>query len=342
MLIVGLLGSAALWAQVSVSGNKSRLIFDIEEGHFSFHYREIPFFDNIDLINNEIVIWDNDRQHNLDSTSKFTYKQDRSDSIIPRFSWKSRELLIEQNFMLLEPDGFQIRFDITNISEETRIVGLRYIFDTILGEDGDTQFYFSDGAPIKSEMTLVPAITVHPYIISAAQPDDEAALQLILSDETVIAPDRVIFANWWRLTRSIWRYRTRTSNDFSIAPFGAPDGAVAYYYDPQPLRAGDTRTIIILMGKTTPEGYSATPPQVVPDDPFIDIPVLDLLGSRFTLNELLRFLAAIDLLLDELLALEKEPNPNLNEVQRLSDRVRELTNQITRGGDRPQTGADSQ
>ena len=333
-----LAGEVAAYAQVAISGNNSKLLLETNEGHFSFLYQSMPLLDNSELTNNEIVIWDNGRQHSLDTAPRFVFKSDRISDVIPSFSWTSPELVVEQSFSLLEPDGLQIRFDITNVSTATRVVGLRYIFDTILGEDSETQFYFSSGDPIRSEITLVPDNSLNSYVISAAQANEPVALQMMLADETVIAPDRVIFANWRRLTRAVWNYRTRSSNDFSIPPFGTPDAAVAYYYDPLPLRARDTRTIIILMGNRTPEGYSAMPPQVEPRDLLAsgETPIVELLGGRFTLDELLRFLAAIDLLLEQLLVLEQQSSPDPAEVQDLSRRVQALTDQILSGGNRAQ------
>ena len=64
--------------------------------------------------------------------------------------------------------------------------------------------------------------------------------------------DRIVFANWKRLSDASWSYETSASRDFSLQPYSVNDSAVSQYYDPRLLAPGAQATVTIVLGKFSP------------------------------------------------------------------------------------------
>jgi hypothetical protein len=180
-----------------------------------------------------------------------------------RFIWRSGALQVMETFTWLashdspETDGVRIDVALKNISQADLTAGVRFLFDTYLGESSFVHFRTETLTQVSHELTLLadtrPAYWVSPL---AGDPED-FGLQVMTSGQGITVPDRIIFANWKRLSDASWLFDTSPSRNFSLLPYSVNDSAASQYYDPRPVPRGAEVTITMAMGKFNREGFSA-------------------------------------------------------------------------------------
>ncbi len=178
-----------------------------------------------------------------------------------QYTWTSKQLEIQEELDFLSAqgspvsDGILIRFTLKNISSQRLTIGLRYIIDTYLGEDGDVHFYDEYGAAYNSE-TGFTASNAPRYLVSPKDGDRNKGLMIMLRSPGITLPDQVTLANWKRLSDSAWEYQINTTRNFSRPPYSINDSAVLLSYKPEALNPGSSRTVTIAMGYYAQGGYS--------------------------------------------------------------------------------------
>ncbi|MBI9108741.1 MAG: hypothetical protein JEZ04_18510 [Spirochaetales bacterium] len=180
------------------------------------------------------------------------------------FVWKSKQLKVTESFSFITSpggsiaDGIKIELEIENISEDSLSVGMKYLFDTYLGETnrGESHFFLSDNSVIKSESTIKGLLP--DYWISAEAADSEIGLLVMLDNEVVTSPDRITFANWKRLDESGWTLNIKDGRNFNLLPYSINDSAVSHYYEPIRIPSGSKRVITLVLGNKSPTGFSTT------------------------------------------------------------------------------------
>ncbi|HVO39508.1 MAG TPA: hypothetical protein VMV03_10830 [Spirochaetia bacterium] len=180
-----------------------------------------------------------------------------------RFVWTSSFLSVTEDFSFVASpgsataDGVRIDITVRNASKENLKAGLRYLFDTYLGESGLVPFSTDRQPTIKRETTLagkdLPAWWLSPLAGDAGP----FGLQIMASAPGVTPPDRIVFANWKRLSDAAWSYDTSAARDFSLKPYSLNDSAVCQYYDPRALVPGGQFSATLVMGRFNPSGFSA-------------------------------------------------------------------------------------
>ena len=210
-----------------------------------------------------IVLIVNNKTQRLGDTFEYeqTLSENRSGA---EFNWLSKKLNITESFSFVTSpgnsisDGVKIDITIENISEETLSVGLKYLFDTWLGEDNrdKVHFYTSDNAEIKSETVL--AGMLPDYWISSKGFNTDIGLLAMLDNSVVTQPDKVVFANWKRLDESGWTLNTKNDRNFNLLPYSINDSAVSHYYNPIRLPKGSKRIITLVLGNISKSGFSTT------------------------------------------------------------------------------------
>jgi hypothetical protein len=188
------------------------------------------------------------------------------------FKWTSQSLEVTQEFSLLA-DAIRIELTIRNTAQKDLEVGVRTLFDTLLGEPSGVHFMTDKIPEIDRETTLTagqkPAYWVSPLVGDPGK----LGLMTMLSGSGITPPDRVVFANWKRLYDAAWEYETSPSRDFNLMPYSVNDSAVCEYFDPRKIAAGSEWRIETVMGKYAPSGIGtgsaiaaedlAPPPQAV-------------------------------------------------------------------------------
>ncbi len=176
-----------------------------------------------------------------------------------KFVWKSNLVEITEDFTFVASansplaTGIKITLTIKNISEQDLTVGVRYLFDTYLGEDSRIHFKTDKQNELVRELSIDKSNMIK-YWISPAS-DKNFELESLLTGKNITTPDRVVFANWKRLNDSGWSYETVSSRNFNLLPYSINDSAVCQYYNPRSLKKGSSRTIVLLLGKFDKEGY---------------------------------------------------------------------------------------
>lgn len=189
-----------------------------------------------------------------------------------RFLWVSPLLSVTEDFSFLssqgstDADGVRIDITLKNLSRQDFKAGVRYLFDTYLGEPGPVHFSTDRQPVLKRETTLAGQNLPAWWLSPRAGDPDQLGLQCMVSGQGITKPDRIVFANWKRLSDASWSYETSASRDFSLQPYSVNDSAVSQYYDPRTLAPGAQVTMTIVLGKYNPAGFTLAPARAAPSD----------------------------------------------------------------------------
>ncbi len=232
-----------------ISNASLRLVVHENSGRFSLYSTDngqIPLFVAEDPTTTYISLLANERIYILGNSFAFRQNVTSTGSSIT-IEWKSSRLEILQT-MTLKDDTLAIDIRIENVSEISFDAGIRYIFDTSLGEDAI--HFRTDSSEISRERSF--SGDYPDYILSGTA---DEGLYFVLSDSGFDTPDRIVVANWKRLDDTSWSYTVNTNRNFNLRPYSINDSAIAFYYEPQRLAAGNARSISLLL---TPEMESDT------------------------------------------------------------------------------------
>ena len=181
-----------------------------------------------------------------------------------QFVWKSDFLTVTEGFSFISSigataaDGIRIDLTLKNTSRQDFTAGVRYLFDTWLGETGPTPFATDTLPVIKRETTLSGRSLPRWWVSPLAGDPEQLGLQCMVTEDGITQPDRIVFANWKRLSDAAWAYDSSSARDFSLLPYSKNDSAVAQYYAARPLGQGSQFTVTIVLGKFNPAGFPAT------------------------------------------------------------------------------------
>jgi hypothetical protein len=131
-------------------------------------------------------------------------------------------------------NGFKISYEIRNISPRDFKVRLRQVWDTILGEKSGRHFATDKVSRVEEELIFTKESTE----LFVASPGEQATLLMPLKGNE--RPDRVVAANWKRLSDSAWYY-DNLMRGFSLAPYSINDSAIAVYWDDSIIKAGASK-----------------------------------------------------------------------------------------------------
>jgi hypothetical protein len=148
-------------------------------------------------------------------------------------------------------DGVRVSIEIENLSERDSSVGLRYLLDTWLGEKSGAHFS-TDQRPRVVEETAIPSDAPDAWISS---PGDKASFMVELSSKDRQKPDRVVLANWKRLSDAPWSFEPNPQRNFTLIPYSINDSAMSLYWEPAVLPRGGVRKLGFAMGTFSEGGY---------------------------------------------------------------------------------------
>ncbi len=136
-------------------------------------------------------------------------------------------------------DAVRVTVFTTNISDKPMTVGIRGMFDTILGENSDVHFKTSSGNRIKKEK-LFESVKDDRWILSS---NSRESVQFVLFGKDVSTPVQVAIANIDTLSSST-NWKPRVTSDRSLTSANAyNNSAVAVNWMPVKLDAGKTDAI---------------------------------------------------------------------------------------------------
>jgi hypothetical protein len=170
----------------------------------------------------------------------------------------SQELTFARSPTTRVKDTALITYQVTNRGARPIAVGLRVVLDTMLGSN--------DGAPLRAGDRAISTAT---QLAGSELPDywqafDSLAQPAVISQGTLRAPgltppDRVAMVDWGTLADAPWDFAFPTGAGFTRKGEEAQDTAVALYWDPAPLKPGETRAYATMYGVG---GVSLSPAQL--------------------------------------------------------------------------------
>lgn len=159
----------------------------------------------------------------------------------------SQELSLARSLTTRVRDAARIAYTVTNRGQAEHQVGLRVVLDTMLGSN--------DGAPLRAGEKAIATATqlTGDDIPDYWQAFDSLARPGVISQGTLRGPglnppDRLEMVDWGTLADHPWEFPFPTGADFTRQGEEEQDTAVALYWDPQPLRPGESRTYATLYG----------------------------------------------------------------------------------------------
>lgn len=246
-----------------------KLVLHEAYGRFSLEYladvskdRYVPLLVDTDPRTTALSVLIGNTVYRMGDGSQFTQELFRT-SRSAGFLWESSALTVKQEFFFIRSqgsllsDGIGVTVTVTNKTEGPRAIGVRYLFDTYLGEKQRTHFY-TDLHPLLSAETEIAGNSIT-YLVSQDRVAKTDGIQIMTRADGVTVPDRIVFGNWKRLSDSPWEYSVSAGRSFSLLPYSINDSAVALYYNPEPLAAGVSRAVTLFMGRSSGAGFGATP-----------------------------------------------------------------------------------
>jgi hypothetical protein len=285
-----------------------RLVLHEGIGRFSLYYRDnppdsafVPLFVDQDPRTSSLSLLLGNKIIRLGDGGDFREQAEKTVQGA-RFTWRSNQLGVTQEFRLpaSRPDVVVMEVSVTNLTAAALDVGLRLCLDTYLGETQLAHFRTDAQAEITRELTLLPTDGVRYWSSAAPQrpvAGGQAGLFCLISGAEATVPDRVVFANWKRLSEASWTYETSQTRNFNLVPYSINDSAVCHYYDPAALPPKATRQIVLVLGNLTglaaASAASATGAATAPSaaEPALAPPSQTLQGELEVLDSLLRRLA---------------------------------------------------
>ncbi len=145
------------------------------------------------------------------------------------------------------PDTAKIKYRVMNQGGKPSKIGLRVMLDTLLGAN--------DGAPfrIKNKAVVGDALYVKKELPTFFQAFDDLNAPQVTAQGTIkgpgiSTPDKLYFADWGSLADGAWDFDFNPGEEFLRKGEFELDSAMALYWNPSPLKAGETREYVAHYG----------------------------------------------------------------------------------------------
>ena len=237
-----------------------KLVLNETTGRFSLYFmmdiaREeyVSFFSEKDPRTSFLAVSVDDRSYKMGEAASFKTRIGGT-AAAPALIFESAALVVKEDFSFIRTagsslaNGVRITVTVTNRGGASARVGIRMLFDTILGE-GSSAHFSTVARMIESEAVIEPG-SAETYWISGG-----SALSIMGSVPLAGRPDMVHFANWKRLNEAAWKVPFSPGRNFNALPFSIGDSAVGYYFDPAELDPGQSRTVSILLASKDENGF---------------------------------------------------------------------------------------
>jgi hypothetical protein len=323
---------------LELTEGRLRLTLHESSGRFSVDYkpdleseRYVGLLDNTDPRTSDVRVRDGNNVYRLGDAPRFDLDTEREAGGRAAFVWTSGTLVIRQSFSFVTSDGARlangvlVRLSVENVSEVTRNIEVRYLFDTHLAESRQAHFITAARDRIRSEAAVTPSASNTWW----ATPDPEmesVGFQQLIAGDGITRPERVVFGNWKRLSEATYDYTVQEERTFSLLPYSIDDSAAAAYYPEVSLEPGETHVITTLVGNLDRRGYSEYSVDRTESAELLDSaaqeapPELDLETAQ-------RELVSVNDLLDEIdTLLSGEEELDAEDVEVLEEILRQLEN----------------
>jgi len=261
-----LLGAVLLQAwPLEVDSGKLKLVLHKGSGSFSLYLDGAALFVDQDPRTSGLALALDNKVYKLGDSGEFK----ESVEAVPgggRVAWTSKRAAVTASFTFQGAVSVSLSVTITNKTQGELSAGLRFLLDTHLGEADFPHFRTDRNREINSETSFGAGDLPAWWLSRSSRSPEAPGLLVPLRGPGVTAPDRVVLANWKRLSDSAWLYEPQPARNFSDLPYSINDSAACHYYGPAPLAAGESRTIEIVLstGKPVPPAEAASPAAAPP------------------------------------------------------------------------------
>jgi len=252
---------------LEIKEGRLKLVLHENIGRFSAYYLEDVrknkytslFLDQDPRTSLLSVLIDN-TVYRMGETSGFTEKVEKTVNG-GKFIWESPFVRVTEDFSFVNapgetlPTGVVIKISVTNISEQDYSAGVRYLFDTFLGERDNIHFKTETLSDVTNERSFS-STSMPDYFLSQGKKETDTGFQIMTDSDGITKPDRVILANWKRLNDNSWAYEVNSSRNFNQLPYSINDSAIALYYNPSRVLKKQTKTVTIIIGSYNKNGYT--------------------------------------------------------------------------------------
>lgn len=259
---------------LDVSSGNVKLVLHEGIGRFSLYYlvspetkKYVSLLVDQDTRTSFLSLLVDNKVQRMGESSQFKEKLEKKDYGATRI-WTSDWLDATEDFRFTTSgnkgaDGVTVSLTITNKSDTKTPVGVRYLFDTYLGERNGAHFA-TDTSPKMENETSFDKENMIQYWISPQEPPNEpvkVGLKMVTKGGDITTPDRIVFANWKRLSDSLWSYWPPQGRNFSVRPYSINDSAVSVYYNAESLPKGSSRNLRVSLSF-----YGTNEKEVVKED----------------------------------------------------------------------------
>ncbi len=274
LLLAALLWGTGPAGALELQQGRIRLVLHERIGRFSLYLlgtgegqKDLPLLVDQDPRTSFVSLFVENKIYRLGDNPEFKGRVEKT-AEGAAFAWESGRVRVTMSFVPVssrpdgEQDAVEIRLKAANLTQSTLSIGVRLLLDTALGEDGPSHFITSREPEIRREMSFAGSPPLRWWASAAVQKTETVGtetvgVECLNAGGAITPPNRVVFANWKRLSDAAWLYEPSASRNFSHVPYSINDSAVAQYYDPQPVAGGGEREIVLVMGVYDPAGYAA-------------------------------------------------------------------------------------
>ena len=139
------------------------------------------------------------------------------------------------------PDTARIEYEVENTSEHEKMLGLRLMIDTLLGENDGSPFRIAD-----EEIDVDRAYRNKDDVPEFWQTfdsvsDPKVSAQGTLRGAELTTPDRLYLSNWGSLADGVWDFNFEPGREYLREGEYELDSAMALFWEEEPLSPGETR-----------------------------------------------------------------------------------------------------
>ncbi|HEY9595922.1 MAG TPA: hypothetical protein VHE79_15690, partial [Spirochaetia bacterium] len=205
-ILLAFLLSAATAGALDVAAGRMRLTLDEQTGRFSLSAQTkgtsgifVPLLAAEDPRTTTLSIVVGNKVYRMGESGDFVQTAEKTANGA-RFTWKSPVLQVTESFSFTASadstvvNGVRVDIALKNLSEQDLVVGVRYLFDTYLGESSFVHFRTPSLNQVARELVL-PTGTAW-WSSPLAGDADEFGLQVMTAGQGITTPDKVVFANW--------------------------------------------------------------------------------------------------------------------------------------------------
>jgi hypothetical protein len=263
-----------------------RLTLNPVLGRFSLYYMTDPVYQKYEAMfmdqdprTSVLTLSLDNKTYRLGESGEFNIREGGT-ARQPALIFESSSFTVTEEFSFIctggspVANGIKISFHIENKGKRRVQAGLRLLLDTKLGESGMTPFV-TDNRAIQEEVVFNAEAGIDGYWVSGTT--EGPALMGSLTAAVDRVPDAVHIANWKRLNDVPWSLDFVQGRKFNNPPYSIRDSAVAYYYEPVRINAGEHTSFFLLLASRDTKGFvSFQPSEGLPVPLSLEEPVISV------------------------------------------------------------------